>query len=44
MTVDEFTSLTTAMGLHTEAAGIGEAFKAAYWELCRIKTFAAAAK
>ena len=37
MTVDEFTSLMTAMGLQAEAAGIGEEFKTAYRTLCWLK-------
>ena len=44
MTVDEFTSLMTAMGLQAEAAGIGEEFKTAYRELCWLKNGAQAAK
>jgi len=38
MTVDEFTSLMTAMGIQAETAGIGEEFKTAYRELCWLKT------
>jgi len=44
MTADEFTGLVTAMGKQTFAAGIEEESMAAFTELCRIKTFAAAAK
>lgn len=42
MTIDEFTDLAMAMGTAAEAAGIGEAFKAAYRELCWLKNSAAA--
>jgi hypothetical protein len=44
MAVDEFTDLMTAMANGAEAAGIGEAFKAAYRELCWLKNGAQAAK
>jgi len=44
MTVDEFTSLMTAMGIQAAPPGIGDEFKAAYRELCWLKNGAQAAK